>query len=115
MSKEKVDALLRIMPYGKENAVHNEVLSRQLEISRKGVKDLVREARQQGIPIVSSTCGYWISGDKEELQDFVNRMDKQAKKHFISVRAIKRTLNNTEGQISLSGALEGITEGARCE
>lgn len=102
----KLERLLCAIPKGKENALHNEELARQLGVSPTKVKRMIQDAREQGMPIVSSKCGYWITEDREELKVFANSMEKQAKMRFLSIKAIKHTLSGTDGQICLPDVSE---------
>ena len=62
----------------------------------------------QGIPIVSDKRGYWLTDDRTELKEFIDSMEIQGKKRFRTIKTLKSTLNNIEGQNSLFNALHGI-------
>ena len=100
MRKDLVRILCAI-PKGKEKTVHNEALAKQFGVSIHTIKKYIQEARMQGISIVSDKSGYWITDDREELKAFIDSMERQGKKRFKTIKALKRTLNNIEGQNSL--------------
>lgn len=80
-----------LIPYGKKNAVHLDVLSQITGMSTRAVKRCIKDARQEGVPILSSDCGYWMGTD-EEKQQFVDLMYKQALSRFVTVKAIRQQL-----------------------
>ena len=101
----ELEKLLCAIPKGKENAVHNEELAKKFGVSTTKIKNLIHEAREHGVPIASGMLGYWITEDREEIQKFVNSMDKSAIKRIATTKALKHMLSVTEGQITLPNVL----------
>ena len=99
--RKDLERILCAIPKGIEKAVHNEELANQFGVSIHTIKKYIQEARMQGIPIVSDKSGYWITDDREELKTFIDSMERQGKKRFKTIKALKRTLNNIDGQNSL--------------
>ena len=106
--RKDLERILCAIPKGKCKAIHNGELAKQFGVSIHTIKKHIQEARMQGIPIVSDTSGYWITDDREELKAFIDSMEKQGKKRFKTIKALKRTLNDIEGQNSLFNALHSI-------
>lgn len=113
--KTELERLLCAIPKGKENAVHNEELANQFGVSIGVIKKQIQEAREQEIPIVSAKDGYWQTDDREELQDFINSMEKQGKKRLKTIKALKRTLKGIEGQESLFNVSQDVETAGKNE
>ena len=73
-------------------------LADTLQVSTTTVKNLVREARQQGYQIVSGNEGYWFTEDDRDKKAFVREMHKQAVSRLASAKHIKDTIEEYEGQ-----------------
>ena len=106
--RNDLERILCAIPKGKDKAIHNEELAAQFGMSIHTIKKYIQDARMQGIPIVSDKSGYWITDNREELKTFIDSMEKQGKKRFKTIKALKRTLNDIEGQNDLLNALQGI-------
>lgn len=105
-----MDKIERVIPIGKENAIHQEELASLLGVSPATVKKMVREARQRGVEILSGTQGYWLAKDDNERREFVSLLSKQAFTRLKTTKPIKSSLQEINGQISLSDALNGVSE-----
>ena len=55
------------IPIGRENAIHLKKLSDRIGKSDMVVKQLVRNARRSGIPIMSDKEGYWIASREKRV------------------------------------------------
>lgn len=107
-----MEILERVIPIGKENAIHQEELASRLGVTPATAKIMVREARQRGLQILSGTCGYWLAENNLEKREFVLLMRKQAFSRLESAKPINSTLNEIDGQISLLDAMNGTSEEA---
>ena len=105
-----MDTLLQIIPTGKENALHQEEIANRLGISRARVKALIRAARDKGIEILSGIHGYYYAKDDNEREEFAATISKQAYTRLKTAKPIKCALKNVSGQISLSDALNNVSE-----
>lgn len=54
--------------------------------------------RTQGIVICSSSAGYYLPANKDEIREFCNFMEKRAKHSFIAIQSARRALGEIEGQ-----------------
>lgn len=95
------DILYQYIPVGIKNAIHQKDLANKLNITPAAAKTMVRQARQQGLQILSGTEGYWFAADENEKQAFVHLMQKQAFSRLKTASPIKSTLNQIKGQMSL--------------
>ena len=104
------DFLFQFIGIGVENAIHQKDLAERLHTTPAAVKQLVRQARQQGYEVCSGQAGYFFAGDENEKQDFVSMMSKQAFSRLRSATPIKNTLKQCRGQYSLFERLYGATD-----
>ena len=65
------------IPIGRENAIHLKKLSDRVGKSDMVVKQLVRKARRNGVPIISDKEGYWIATSEIERKEFIDRLKGQ--------------------------------------
>lgn len=85
-------------PKGRENALHQKELANILDLEPQHIKELAQKGRTYGIPILSDSCGYWISDNIEEIQAFIKKQEKYGRTCFRSVKPLKRLLNVLNGQ-----------------
>ena len=90
--------IMESIPIGRENAMHLEEISEKLNMNPNSVKKQIREARENGMLILSSKCGYWYSEDVNERATFVDRIEKNARARLKTIKAIKRSLKTIKGQ-----------------
>lgn len=97
----KKSIIQKFFPKGRENALHQKELAEIHDIKPQEVKELAIKGRIIGVPVLSDSCGYWVSDKKEEIQKFVHSHEKYGRTCFKSVKALKETLKVIEGQESL--------------
>lgn len=111
-----MNILESVIPIGKDNAIHQEELAQRLGVTPAAAKKMVRKARQQGLQVLSGTCGYWIAANEQEREAFVNLLRKQAFSRLNSAKAVNDIGNDIKGQIGLFDAdIEGVEKGAEDE
>ncbi len=95
----------KILPKGKENAVRSKDLA--LRLGFRNVRDLqhdIAESRAAGQIICSSSKGgYYLPETREELQEFINTMERRAKGIFLSLHSARKAMDELEGQMRLDG------------
>lgn len=101
------DFLYQYISVGVENAIHQQDLAARLNTTPAAAKNIVRQARQQGLQILSGVEGYWFAADEQEKQAFVRLMQKQAFSRLKTASPIKNTLKQIQGQMNLTESLEG--------
>lgn len=106
-SNRVVETLILVIPKGAENAIHLKELSEKLHMNDGTVKRYIKLARQQGYRIVSNSKGYWLSESKEEMIKWRNMMRKQALSRLEAIKPINNSLNDYDGQISLTDTKKG--------
>lgn len=105
-----IERVTAAIPAGKENAVHLPELSAELQLCQSAVKKCVKQARQQGVPILSGVSGYWLSESKEETARYVQSMRSQALSRLSVIKAANALLNSADGQLGLFDELTGANK-----
>lgn len=95
--KERFKYLEGYIGVGKVNARSQKAIAEDLGVTPATVKHDVTEARKAGVLIASNTRGYYYAETVEEMREFVNLLQAQAKtrndtaKPFIeAIKAIKK-------------------------
>lgn len=90
--------LREYVPVGKENAIHLPELAERTRKNQRSLKILIRNARLEGIPILSDSTGYWISNDKEEQRAYLAMVTKDATSRMKTVSHLRKTLRIPDSQ-----------------
>ena len=91
-----MEDLKSILPTGKLNAISARDLAVKLGVSDR--VDIVTAERVKGVVICSSSAGYYLPGNRDEIREFCNFMEKRAKHSFIAIQSARRALGEVEGQ-----------------
>lgn len=102
-----MERLTNMIPYGENNAIHLHELAARLHSTQSSTKNMIRQARQQGLPILSSKSGYWLSDDPKDKERFIAMMEMQALSRFKSTKYMRSTLKEVQGQIKVQGRRDG--------
>ena len=84
--KNCIKALVELIPTGRENAVSMKDLAALMNISERGLRLLVQQAREQGAAICSdwdNNGGYYMPADEYEAMSYL----RQQKARIHSARA----------------------------
>ena len=65
--------LLKLIPKGKENAIHGEELAAKMGISERGLRASVDMLRKSGTCIIADKSGYYRPGNTKELDAYIKR------------------------------------------
>lgn len=102
---ENISSLLHV---GRENAIPlKELMKLTGYKSDRGLREAINRERRKGTVICSDERGYWIPGNRSEIEKFVQRMQKSARKIFLDAQSAVKELETTPGQTELSDFLEG--------
>ena len=93
-----MEDLKSILPTGKLNAISARDLAVKLGVSDRVLRDIVTAERVKGVVICSSSAGYYLPDNRDEIREFCNFMEKRAKHSFIAIQSARRTLGEVEGQ-----------------
>ena len=109
--KDKVICMLKVLPTGKENGIHQNDLAVFLGVTPRKVKKIVQTARiDYNIIICGDGAGYYFPKDKEEAEKWCKSMTKQALKRLVSIRHLRRLLREYNGQMNLKDFREVASE-----
>lgn len=92
MERKPID-FMAILPHGKEKAISAEHLCRKIGVKdERALRAQVAISRQAGQLICSGGTGYYIPATRAEVEDFVLRMEAQAKSTFAVLRTARKVL-----------------------
>lgn len=97
-TNQEVQRLLKIIPFGKANAIHANSIAQMLGYPTGGnqveTRQLIRFAIQQGYVIISTpNKGYWQSNNKQEVESYINALVGRADKIYNRSDEIKDLWN----------------------
>ena len=99
--------LFKILPSGKENAVPGWKLVEILGLKDlRDLTQLVERERRDGSPICASTGaekGYYLADGPEELEDYLQSLNRRVKNINRTVVHLEDTLSNMTGQQRIGG------------
>lgn len=83
--------LLELIPYGKENAVSREYLSKLTGWDGRKVRWEIKRLLKNGEHILSSSSakGYWRSDDPDEIEKFLRESDKRRQTEALTVQPLR--------------------------
>lgn len=94
--------ILGFIPEGKENAIPAQRLA---EISgarsERCLRGDIAELRKAGEIICSSPAGYYRPATRDEIRDFIERMESHAIGVFSAIASARKALQQMEGQTSI--------------
>lgn len=61
-------------------------------IDNRHVRNIVTSLRQEGVPICSSSNGYWYSQDPADVKKTIRRMEGQVNNMNISIEGLRKAL-----------------------
>lgn len=101
-----------LLPVGKENAISTKELVRIAGCSSsRELQQRIAEERRAGAIICSSTTGgYFIPANREEMQEFYMVLKNRAKNTLRVLKSVRRALKVPEGQQSIEMEGEGNGE-----
>ena len=98
--------ICELLAIGKENAITSRDLCRTLQL--KDVRELrlmVERERRAGAVILSSEKGYFLPGNKYEVERFIRTTSKKARSTMYCMKSAKKYLKDLEavdnGQMSI--------------
>lgn len=105
--ESEVTDYTKILGTGKENGTSARDLMRQVGASdERALRNDVARSRKAGQIILSGNSGYYLPGSPEEVDEFVNRLERTAKSIFVILRSARSAATEPEGQQSILDLLE---------
>ena len=92
--------ILDYIPSGRDNAISREQLCRVTGLNDRAVRNLIKRARENGAPILSTShgAGYWVSDDLEEIKPYLREMEHRCKSLSRTVQSLRRDVAQREGK-----------------
>lgn len=84
----KIDFTQLLQP-GELQAVHMADLAKRVGVDERKLRQLIYDARESGVTILSSAAGYFLPGDDLEVQQFENCMRKRARSAFMAINSVR--------------------------
>lgn len=90
----------KLLPVGKSNAIRtNELMKMICCSSERELRARIAEERMNGAVICStSSGGYFLPADRQELLTFCKSMESRARNTFLAIQSARRASNMPEGQ-----------------
>ena len=86
-----------ISPFLTDRPQTKRVLAEKSGYSVRDVELLIHAARLEGVPIVSSADGYWLSANGAEIAVCADRLRRRAINQLLTARALRRTARRLRG------------------
>lgn len=86
----KSQPLLDLIPTGKENAIHADILALHAGITMRELRHQLELLRRNGEVILSSVNGYYLPSDLSEVTAYRKREERRAKSIFRSLRSARQ-------------------------
>jgi 2-hydroxy-3-keto-5-methylthiopentenyl-1-phosphate phosphatase len=87
------------MPFGE---VKSRVLEDRLKIKGPSIRRLTRHARRKGIPIISSSKGYSIAKNFNQLRDTIAQLEERGRDILVTAAELKRCFpDETQQKLSM--------------
>jgi len=90
-------------PIGKKNRITREALISLSGMSDRGVRANIKNLRDEGYPIMSSTkskeSGYWLPESYEELESWVNTIESYARSIYRTTKKAKKIISNKDQKL----------------
>lgn len=81
-----------------EKAIKARDLRVLFNLGEKQVRNIVTELRQAGVPICSSSYGYWYSNNPEDIEKTVHRLQAQVNNMGNSIRGLDGILQEVKDE-----------------
>lgn len=101
------EELQRIIPVGRENAIHLNELAQALGVHGGKAKQIIQTARREHrMDICSGVQGYWFPVDDNERQEYYRTLHKHAISCLVTLKPMGDTLKAFKGQINITDVLD---------
>ena len=80
------------------SALKNRDLRTLFNLTERQVRRVVNELRRDGVPICSSSEGYWYSSDRADIVKTLNRMEAQKNNMELSIAGLRGLLQEAQDE-----------------
>ena len=91
-------ALCEALGRGRESSISSSELARYFNVDQRGLRQIVREARCEGLIICSSVEGYFLPVDREEVLKWYRTAHSKAVSGLEPLKSARIFLELPEGQ-----------------
>lgn len=92
--------ILQYIPKGRENAISRESLERMTRLPDRENRKIIRQAREKGIAIISSSSGkgYWLSDNPAEIRQLSREYMRRGESNYNAACALAKNAAKREGE-----------------
>ena len=107
-AKSRLSTVLKKYHTGMEQSITGKELEHTLGIRKDTVQKLVRQLRADGVPICSSSCGYFYAETRQELTETAARFNKSISTMMKTQRKLLDTTPDEKEKIVMVVPQEGV-------
>lgn len=101
----------KYLPVGKKNAINAARLREKIGVkSERELRQCVEAARLSGQLICSGNAGYYIPATREEVREYINRIEAQASSMFAILKTARTAMNDSNLLFIDESAAEGAPD-----
>lgn len=94
MNKEKVCSYLKTHCYGRKNVISADALEKSLRMSSTELRKQISRLRHEGVPIASSSSGYFYAATAAEVYSTIRSLEKMRYGLGASIEGLEKALGN---------------------
>jgi len=94
VAKRKLRYILLNGCIGRENAMSGKALAQETPVSSSTIRDLIKELRSEGVPVVSLGQGYFVINTSSEFSKVIERIDSEIQTRQETKRELYDALTN---------------------
>ncbi len=88
--------IVDLLQNGEKNAINMAELAARVNLDERELRRVIFRERCNGEIILSSSAGYYLPSNKEELERYIKRTEARAKSAFRSLKEARRKLRALE-------------------
>lgn len=94
MKKEQLHSYLQRSCHGKANAVSGAELAKTMGVSGNELRRLVNRLRREGVPIASSSSGYYYAANAGEIYSTIRSLRKMENGLKAAIAGLERAMTD---------------------
>lgn len=97
MNKEKVYTYLAIRCRGRKNSLSTQALEASLHIRRSDLQKQIGKLRREGVPIASSSAGYFYAENAAEIYSTIRLLERMRQGLDASIKGLEQAMEKFGG------------------